>query len=78
MKHALDLDWPTEEQPAELIHFLYRIKRYEQGIYVREQVDGQWENPSLAELSPERWAHHVNRMLGQQIWPVRLKEEGEE
>ncbi len=73
-KHAPD-------DPTDLAGWLWRVRRYEARIYVREQeADGTWESVSLADLAardPSRWAFHVARMLEAGIMPVRVREESE-
>jgi hypothetical protein len=52
------------DEPKSLMEWLWRLLRYEDGIYVREQKpDGKWGNTRLSELPPERWAFHVARWL---------------
>lgn len=62
------------DEPMNLTEWLWRLKRYERGIYVREQVDGRWGNVALADLTPERWAHHVARWLEEGLLPCRIRE----
>ncbi len=73
-KHAPD-------DPTDLAGWLWRVRRYEAGIYVREQeAGGTWGNVSLADLAARdlgRWAFHVARMLEACIMPVRVREESE-
>jgi hypothetical protein len=57
-----------------LTEWFLRLKRYEREIYVREQVDGRWGNVALADLTPERWAHHVARWLAKGALPCRISE----
>jgi hypothetical protein len=63
--------------PTSLAEWLWYVKQYEGAIFVREQIDGHWESPALASLSPERWAHHVARWLEEGSLPVRILEEDE-
>lgn len=66
------------ESPTSLAEWLWYVRRYEHGIYVRVQrADGRWGNASLAELSPEEWGKHVARWLDEGGLPCRVLEEGE-
>lgn len=47
------------DEPQSLAEWLWRLKRYESGIYVRVQKDGRWGNASLAELDPKTWGEKV-------------------
>jgi hypothetical protein len=62
------------DEPRNLTEWLWRLKRYDRGIYVSEQVDGRWGNIALADLTPERWAHHVARWLEEGALPCRIRE----
>ena len=50
---------------------------YSNGIFVREQVNGKWDNLSLEELSPERRVYHIRRMMEAGIIPTRVLTEEE-
>lgn len=63
---------PPEE--VRLIDFLYYIRRYQDGIYVRVQVDGRWTNAALSELNASQWAEYINRWLAEGVWPLRVRE----
>jgi hypothetical protein len=62
------------DEPRNLWEWLWRLKRYERGIYVREQVDGRWGNVALSDLTPERWAYYVARWLEDGVLPCRVRE----
>ena len=64
-------------EPANLAEWLWYVKRYEDGIFVREFIEGCWENLPLSALSPERWARHVAEWLDEGHLPVRILEESE-
>jgi hypothetical protein len=64
-------------EPTDLVDWLWYVRRYEDAIFVREQIDGHWESPALSSLSPERWAHHVVGWLNDGVLPVRVLEEEE-
>lgn len=68
---------PAPDDPKDLAEWLWRLRRYENGIYVREQVDGKWTNARLSDLPPERWAFHVARWLDGGVLPCRVLEEHE-
>lgn len=57
-----------------LAEWLARVREHDERIFIREEVDGKFESVALASLSPERWGHHVARMLQEGILPVYLKE----
>jgi hypothetical protein len=65
------------DEPQNLTEWLWRLKRYERGIFVREKVDGRWGNVALKDLTPERWAHHVARWLEKGALPCRIREQEE-
>jgi len=55
-------DYLPPEQPANFHEWLWFIRHHESAIFVRENNDqGKWDSVSLSELTPNRWAHHVNR-----------------
>lgn len=62
------------EEPKTLEEWLWRLKRYDKGIFVREQLAGKFQNVALADLPPDRWAFHVARWLEQGMLPVRVRE----
>jgi len=65
----------SAENPANLAEWLAYVKRHESAIYVREQeMGGKWVHIRLVELSPERWGHHVGRMLDKGILPAYVRE----
>lgn len=45
---------------------------YSDRIYVREQVDGKWENRSLEELNPRRRVVRIKEMMSRGIIPTRI------
>lgn len=62
-------------EPKNLMEWLWRLKRYEDGIFVREQgAGGKWGNAKLSDLPPERWAFHVARWLEEGSLPCRILE----
>lgn len=61
--------------PRDLREYLWYVRRYETGIYVREQIHGKWGNSRLADLSPKRWAHHVAKWFNENRIPWRIKED---
>lgn len=65
------------EEPQNLEEWLWRLKRYESGIFVREKTKEGWDSVALSTLPPDRWAHHVARWLEEGVLPARLKEDGE-
>jgi hypothetical protein len=66
------------DEPTNLFEWLWRLKRYEKGIFVRQKVeeggDFTWVNLNLAELDPKTWAEYVARWLEEGRLPVRVKE----
>lgn len=71
---ANDTTQRPPEEPKTLTEWLWRLKRYEKGIFVRELVGEKWMNMALADLPPDRWAFHVARWLEQGVLPVRIRE----
>ena len=65
------------DNPRNLVEWLWRLKAYEKGIYVRELNGGTWENLPLSELTPEQWARHVAKWLEENALPCRIREEAE-
>ncbi len=65
------LQMPPEE-PTTLTDWLWRVRQYENSIYIREEVNGHWKTLALGSLPPERWAAHVARMFENSMNPVRL------
>lgn len=65
------------DEPGSLSEWLWRVKQYENSIYVRELVKGHWDTVSLGSLPPKEWSAHVARMLELGILPTRVREEGE-
>ncbi len=64
-------------KPLTLEEWLWYVRRYENGIYVREQVEGHWTNVALVHLTPERWAYHVSGWLAEGRLPCRILEDHE-
>lgn len=64
-------------EPSNLEEFLWYIKRWEKGIFVRAQIDGKWKPVSLAELPSGRWAEYVARFIQEGALPVRIREDWE-
>ena len=58
----------------DLVEYFARIKRHESEIYIRAEVDGKWENISLAEADPEVWGEHLARWLVNGIEPCYVRE----
>lgn len=65
------------DKPQSLAEWLWRVVRYQRGIFVRELIGGHWYNVPLSALSPKRWAAHVAEWLERGHLPVRLLEERE-
>lgn len=65
------------DQPANFEELLWYIRRYEDGIFVREQIDGKWDSVALSALSPKRWAYYLDQWLTDGHIPVRVKEDSE-
>lgn len=66
------------DSPTSLAEWLWYVRRYERGIYVRTQnAEGRWVNASLAELNPKEWGEHIARWLDEGGIPCRVLEEGE-
>jgi len=63
--------------PANLAEWLWRVKQYEDSIYVRELDNGHWQTIALGCLPPKEWAAHVARMLEAGILPIRVRDERE-
>lgn len=67
-----------EGLPETLMEFLYYVRRYEDGIYIRDREDdGSWGAISLKELSIHRWATVVAKWLEEGHMPVRVREDWE-
>lgn len=67
-------DQPPAE-PTSLQEWLWYVKRYEKGIFVRHRGgDGNWTNVALADLDPKAWADRVALWLENGHIPVRVKE----
>lgn len=62
------------DEPKTVVEWLWYVKRYDKGIFVREQVKSKWRNVALADLPPDRWAFHVARWLNENALPCRVKE----
>jgi hypothetical protein len=63
------------DEPQNLAEWLWRLRRYESGIYVRIQnSEGRWVNASLAELDAKTWGVKVAGFLETGALPVRIKE----
>jgi hypothetical protein len=81
-EQARTLQWSIrpddEEDLAE--HTMLRIscrhlaENYDR-IFVREQVDGRWQNVSLAKLPYEKSLEHIIRFLTELRTPVAVKRE---
>ena len=65
------------QKEISLADWMTRIRQYENSIYVRVQVAGEWGNVALVDLSPERWGEEVARMLEAGIYPTRVLDENE-
>ena len=64
------------EDPTNIEEWLWRLRRYEKDIYVRDKTpDGSFDAIALSELPPERWAFHVAKWLTDGAIPVRVKED---
>ncbi len=65
------------DTPTTLAEWLWRVRRHESAIYVREKnPNGRWVTVALADLSPERWAYWVARWLEEGAVPVRVRDPG--
>jgi hypothetical protein len=62
------------EEPQSLAEWLWRLKRYESGIYVRVKAPDGFLTISLADLSPKEWGEKVAGFLETGALPVRVKE----
>lgn len=51
------------------------IELFMHDIFVREFVDGKWQNMALAELPAEAAIKHTLRFIREGIIPIRLKGE---
>ena len=60
--------------PQTMEDFLWVVRQYEKGIFVREMVGAKMESVPLASLSPKRWAYHVNRFIENGINPAYVKD----
>jgi hypothetical protein len=59
-----------------LEELLLYLRTFEQSLLVREEtVPRHWENVPLSELTPELWAEHVARYIGEKIVQVRQERE---
>jgi hypothetical protein len=48
---------------AELKDLLLCIRKHGAQIFIRVELDGQWQRASLADLPDELWAKHVARFI---------------
>ena len=64
----------NEYQPQTLQELAAYIDRYQDSIYVREQVDGKWGAFALSELPTPCALSHALRFIQQGIIPTRIKE----
>ena len=62
------------DNPQSLEDWLWYVRRYEDGIFVREQIDGTWQSVALSALPPERWAYHVARWMDRCMVPCRVRD----
>lgn len=77
-KAARPVDGETPpDDPRCLTDWLWYVRHYERTIYVREQVDGRWNNVPLSALAPDRWAYHILRMQALGMVPCRVRPAGE-
>lgn len=61
-------------EPQNLAEWLWYVRRYESGIFVRVRRDERWQSLSLAQLTPQEWGEQVGDMLERGVLPVRLLE----
>ena len=61
------------EEPKTLADWLWRLKEYENGIFVRVKRDGKLDAVSLRNVSPREWGEHVARFLEKGMVPVRVR-----
>lgn len=68
---------PTE-YPNTLADWLWRLKLYEDGIFVRwKDTTGHWRTVSLVSLPPKDWAKRVARWLEEGAIPARIRDDAE-
>jgi hypothetical protein len=60
------------EEPLTLEDWFWRIRQYEDSIFVREPVNGKFGAVALGGLSPKRWAYWVTRFFHDGANPVRM------
>lgn len=65
------------DNPTNLFEWLWRLKHYEDGIFIRHQVNGKWDSVSLSSLDSKSWAKRVAEWLEDGSLPVRVREEEE-
>lgn len=53
------------------------IETYADGIYVREEVDGEWGSHALTELPAEQAIEHTLRFIRERRVPGRVVDEEE-
>ncbi len=68
-----DKDELPPDEPTTLYEWLWRLKRYQDGIFVRERIEGHFRNVALSQLPPDRWAYWVARWLDENALPMRIK-----
>lgn len=69
-------EMPSDD-PQNLFEWLWRLREYEDGIYIRVQRGEQWTNSSLEEATPKEWATFVAKALDKGMLPVRVKRDSE-
>lgn len=63
------------EEPQNLAEWFWRLREYENEIFVRQLRDGKYETLSLTELTPEEWGEKVAGFLNKGLLPVRIRRE---
>ena len=66
-----------EEEIQSLKDLLAYILEYEDVIFVREKINGEWDAVALKDLEVKTKARHIWRFLDDGRIPARLKREGE-
>lgn len=66
------------EEPTTLEEWLWRLKQYENQIFVRAQdKDGKWDALNLNEITPKEWGTFVAGWLTDGRLPVRVRTDEE-
>ncbi|TXI10938.1 MAG: hypothetical protein E6Q68_07225 [Polynucleobacter sp.] len=65
------------ENPEDLFEWLWRLREYEDCIFIRVYRNKEWMNVSLKEAKPQEWAAFTSRALEKGMLPVRVKRDSE-